>query len=223
MLTDTGRKFLAANNGSFSVIKWAPADDEVDYTLIQKFGRTLGKAKIEKNTPIFEALTNPQFAQKYRLISISNPNLVRLPSLQLTGEGVTVGSTNLVAIGNTTVERRTITVYQNILNESSIDVELRDHAFVVDVSNMFLQVLGFAPDNIDSNQRATYIIPRDPSETSVGGSKVTLTVGTKAITESQFTIYGARNNKNLISTFMKVSGINSGAVLEMEFQITKTS
>ena len=222
VLTDKGREFLARNDNSFSIVKFAVGDDEVDYTLIQKFGRTVGKEKIEKNTPIFEALTNQSYAQKHRMTSVSNPNLIRLPSLELTGEGV--DSTNkLVSIGNTTVKRRSITVSQTITDETSIDVELRDQALIVEMSNQFLQIVGSAPDNVDGQQRSTYILTRDAGETSVGGSKITFTLGTKAITESQFTVYGAPNNKNLISTFVKVSGVQSGAVLEFEVQISKTS
>lgn len=220
VLTDKGREFLARNDGSFSVVKFAPGDDEVDYTIIQKFGRTVGKEKIEKNTPIFEALTNQSYAQKFRLVSVSNPNLIRLPNLELTGEGVD-STNNIVSIGNTTVKRRGITISQTITNETSIDVELRDQAFIVELSNQFLQVIGNSPDNIDNQQRATYILTRDSGETSVGGSRLSFTVGTKAISESEFQIYGASFNKSLISTFVKVSGVSSGAVIEFEVQITK--
>ena len=31
VLTDTGREFLAKNDGSFSVVKFAVADDEIEY------------------------------------------------------------------------------------------------------------------------------------------------------------------------------------------------
>lgn len=222
VLTDKGREFLARNDGSFSIIKFAPGDDEVDYTLIKKFGRTVGKEKVEKNTPIFEGLTNGSLSQKYRLVSVSNPNLVRLPALSFTGEGV--DSTNrLVQIGNTTVKRRQLTVFQTIQNEDQIDVELRDQAFVVEMSNLFLEIPGSAPDNVDGRQRSSYILTRDSQETSLGGSQLTFTVQTKAITESQFQIYGSIANKNMISTFVKISGVQSGAVLEFEVQITKTT
>lgn len=222
VLTDTGRRFLSRNDGSFSIVKFAAGDDEVDYTLIQKFGRTVGKEKIEKNTPVFEALTNGNYAQKNRMISISNPNLTKLPNLQLQGEGVDTTS-RIVSIGNTTVKKRTITVFQDIVNEQSIDLELRDQSFIVECHNLFLQVLGSGVDNIDGSQRATYIITKDSTETSIGGSKLTFTLATKAISESNFQIYGARTNKNLISTFVKISGVQSGSVLEFECQITKTS
>jgi len=220
VLTDKGREALARNDGSFSVVKFAPGDDEVDYSIIQKFGRTVGKEKIEKNTPILEALTNQSYAQKFRLISVSNPNLIRLANLEINGEGVN-STTKVVSIGNTTVKRRSVTVSQNITNESSIDVELRDQSFLVEVSNQFLQIVGSTPASIDSRQRATYILTRDAGETSVGGSRVTFTLATKAITESEFQIYGASYNKSLISTFVKISGVASGAVLELEIQISK--
>jgi hypothetical protein len=221
VLTDLGRQAIARNDGSFSVVKWAPADDEVDYTLIQKFGQSTGKAKIEVNTPVFEAVTNQEYAQKYRLISISNPNLTRLPNLKLSGEGV--DSNNVVAIGNTTIRRRNLVIFQDILNETSIDTELRDQAFLIDVSNQFLEIQGYRPDNIDGNQRATYTITRDSGETSVGGSRVSFAISTKLISESQFQVYGARTNKNIISTFVKVTGLQSNAVIELEVQITRTS
>lgn len=220
VLTDKGREFLARNDGSFSVVKFAPGDDEVDYTIIQKFGRTIGKEKIEKNTPIFEGLTNQSYAQKFRLVSVSNPNLIRLPSLEITGEGVSA-SARTVSIGNTTVKRRSITVSQTVTNESTIDVELRDQSFIVELSNQFLQIVGNTPVSIDSKQRASYILTRDAGETSLGGSRVTMTLATKAITESEFQIYGASYNKSLISTFVKISGVASGAVIELEVQITK--
>lgn len=221
VLTNTGREFLARNDGSFSIIKFAVSDDEIDYGIIKKFGRTVGKEKIEKNTPIFEALTNGNLAQKYRCVSVSNPNLIRLPTMSLTGEGL--DSTNtIISIGNTTVKKRTISISQTIQDEQSIDVELRDQAFVIELSNMFLQVLGSAPDNIDAQQRATYILTRDAAETALGGSKATFTIATKAISEKEFQIYGAAYNKSLISTFVKVYGIQSGAVMEFEVQITKT-
>lgn len=221
VLTDTGRKFLSLNDGSFSIIKFAPGDDEVDYTLIQKFGRTVGKEKIEKNTPVFEALTNGSLAQKNRCISVSNPNLVRLPSLTLVGSGIdSTGS--IVSIGTATLKTRQLSIQQTIGGgETSIDVELRDQAFILDLDNRFLQVLSRAPDNVDVAQRAQYILSRDTSENSLGGSQVTFTIGVKAITESQFQVYGAKYNKNLISTFVKISGVQSGAVKEFEVQISK--
>ena len=220
VLTDIGRQFLARNDGSFSIVKFAPGDDEVDYTIIQKFGRTVGQEKIEKNTPVFEALTNQLYSQKHRLVSISNPYLIKLPKLQLSGEGV--GATG-VSIGNTTSKKKTITITQEQTDGTDVDIELRDQSFIVQLDNRFLQILSTSgPDNIDRDQKATYILTRDPNSTSSGGSKLTMIIATKAILESQFQIYGSRSDKQKINTFVRVSGTQSGQALDFEVQITKT-
>lgn len=222
-LTELGRNFMARNDGSFSIVKFAPSDDEIDYGIIQQFGRTLGMQKIEKTTPVFEALCNSAYAQKYRLVSASNPNLIRMPSLTLTGEGVdSTGA--LVSIGNTNIRRRTLVVSQTLQDGTLIDLELRDQSFSVQVDNRFLQIVSTGgPDNIDRDQKATYVLVRDSGETSVGGSRLTLQIATKSILDSMFQIYGSRANQNIINTFVRVTGMQSGAVFEFQVQITKTS
>lgn len=57
VLTDTGRRLLADNQGKFRIAFFSLGDDEVDYSIIEKFGRAVGKEKIVKNTPVFEAQT----------------------------------------------------------------------------------------------------------------------------------------------------------------------
>tara|TARA_A100001011_G_scaffold50458_1_gene48398 strand:+ start:1732 stop:2427 length:696 start_codon:yes stop_codon:yes gene_type:complete len=215
VLTDTGRKFLSRNDGSFSITKFALGDDEVDYGVIKKYGRTVGKEKLEKNTPIFEALTNGNHALKYKLVSLSNPNLIRLPGLSLSGEGV---SGNAVTMGRSSNTTRSITLTQTIDNEDSIDVELRNQAFIVTMNNVFLQIQGQAPDNIDFNNMATYLLLRDESVTSIGGSKVTLTLEVKSLTDNHFTIYGGSDSK--ISSFVKVTGVQDGSVYDFQVQIS---
>lgn len=220
VLTDSGRQALSRNDGSFSFVKFAFGDDEVDYTTIQKFGRVVGKEKLEKNTPVFEALTNQNFSQKFRMVSVSDPNLVRLPTLSLTGENLTG---DIVALGATTTKTSTLTVAQSISNEDTIDVELRDQGFEITMNNDFLQLQGFVPDTIDGTKSATYLVRRDPTETSVGGSRITYTLEVRSISNAQFTVFGTASNKNLIRTFVKVKGVQSGAVKEFEVQINKNS
>jgi len=220
VLTDSGRKALALNDGSFSFVKFALGDDEIDYTIIRKFGRVVGKEKIEKNTPVFEGLTNQNFSQKNRMVSISNPNLVRLPTLGLTGENL---ANNIVSMGATSSKTSSLTVAQTIQNEDSIDTELRDQGFEISLNNDFLQVQGFVPDIIDGTRVATYILRRDPAETSAGGSRLTITLEVKSISNDQFTVFGTANNKNLIRTFVKIKGVQSGAVKEFEVQINKNN
>lgn len=220
VLTNSGRAALARNDGSFSVVKFAFGDDDVDYGLIKKFGRVIGKEKIEKNTPVFEGLTNQNFAQKYRCITVSNPNLIRLPTLELTGEGLV---SSVVSMGAKTTKTRELTVSQTIQNEDTIDVELRDQAFLIKLRNTFLQIANTSPDDVDDSRIATYLITRDPGETAVGGSKVTFTLQVKSISDSEFDVFGVTSNKNLIRTFVSVSGVQSGAVHEFECQINKNT
>lgn len=221
VITDLGRKALSKNDGSFSIVKFAVSDEEVDYTIIQKFGRTVGKEKIEKNTPIFEALTNQTHAQKYRMITVSNPNLIRLPSLSLTGEGVNSAATTVSMTRTGSGRRRRATLTQTISNENSIDVELRDQAFIVKMNNQFMQIPTSSPDHVDKDNVATYLITRDATTTATGGSVVTLDMAVKSLTDTQFTVYGNVSNKNVITTIVQVSGLQSGAVKEFQITITK--
>lgn len=123
VLTDYGRQRLASSRGDFKIANFALGDDEIDYRIIKKYGRTVGKEKIEKNTPIFEALTNPNIALKYQLVSLadtgtsvqtsnlpyltSNPSTVSLTSttsfkdVTITQElPITAGSANTLSTSN---------------------------------------------------------------------------------------------------------------------------
>ena len=219
VLTDIGREFLARNDGSFSIVKFALSDEEVDYEVIKHFGRTIGKEKIEKNTPIFEGLTNQNHAQKHLLISVSNPNLIRLPNFSLTGEGLT---SSTLSMGRTITKRRTITVSQNLVDETTVDVELRDQAFQVDMNNLFLKVSGGTPDSVDSKNVARYLLTRDAAETSIGGSKLTLTLELRNIPDERFTVYGNVSDKNTIQSTIILKGLQSSSVSEITVKISKS-
>lgn len=221
VLTDVGRQFLARNDGSFSIHKFALGDDEINYAVIGKYGRTVGSEKIEKNTPVFEALTNQATAQKYRLISVSNPNLLRLPVMSLSGDANVSALTGLVTLGRNTQKTSNITVQQTIQNETTIDVELRDQTFIIDVPNLFVQVLNSTPENVDGNQRATYILTRSPAENAFGGSSVQFTLSVKSLSDVLFTNYGTTADKTKIKAFMKVTGVQSGAVQDIGIVIDK--
>lgn len=221
VLTDVGRAFLARNDGSFALHKFALGDDEVNYGIIAKYGRTVGKEKLEKNTPVFEALTGQAHAQKYRLVSLSNPNLLRMPRLSLSGDSNVNGTDLAVTLGRNAQKTSTLTVEQTIQNETSIDVELRDQVFIVELSNLFLQVLRTTPENIDGQQRATYLLQRSPAENSFGGSTLQFTLSVKSLTDALFTVYGSTANKQVINTYVRVTGVQSGAVCEFRVSIDK--
>lgn len=221
VLTDVGRQFLARNDGSFSLHKFALGDDEVNYAVVEKYGRTVGAEKIEKNTPILEALTNQATAQKYKLVSVSNPNLLRLPVMSLSGDANVNALSGLVTLGRNTQKTANVTVQQSIQNETTIDVELRDQTFKVEVPNLFVQVLNNTPENIDGNQRATYILTRSPAENAFGGSSVQFTLSVKSLTDGLFTVYGTTADKTKIKAYMKITGVQSGAVQDIGIIIDK--
>lgn len=221
VLTDIGRQFLARNDGSFSIVKFALADDEVDYTIIQKFGRVVGKEKIEKNTPVFEAQTTAGLALKYRNVSLSNPNLIRMPNMSITGEGLDTGGTVLSMTVNSNNATRQLTFTQAVTGESSVDVELRDQQFLVKIPNQFVQIVGAAPDYVDREGIAFYTLIRSPTTSAAGGSILSFTLALKSITDTQFSIYGTSSDKTKINVVCSVTGLQSGAVKNFTINISK--
>jgi hypothetical protein len=220
VLTDYGRELLAQNDGSFSIVKFALGDDEVDYSTIKKFGRTVGKEKIEKNTPVFEAQTNQNLALKNKLVSLSNPVLVKMPGITLSGD-VTDSVLAFKRTGSTS--QLSVTLTQTVSDENTLDPELRDQSFIVKLPYKFLQLSGnsLTPDSIDADDVATYIVTRDSSTTSIGGSKLTLTIAVRSISDSVYEFYGDSDNKSQISSTMTVSGVQSGVTTEMTLTIGK--
>jgi len=221
VLTDTGRQYLARNDGSFSVYMFALGDDEINYGIIRKYGRTVGKEKIEKNTPIFEALTLESQAQKYKLVGVSNPNFIKFPKLFLSGDNTLSNDIftlyPVATIGKPVQSKIVLT--QEILNESSIDVELRDEMFEVNVPHLFLKIVGSAqPNNIDRMQRATYTLRRS-SVTSANGAVLEFNVACKSLTSSMFDVYGTGASRSTIKTYIRVTGMSSGAVRDVAIHI----
>jgi hypothetical protein len=221
-LTDTGRAFLARNDGSFSIHKFALSDDEINYDTIAKYGRVVGRERIEKNTPVFEAMTNQAHALKYKLVSVSNPNLLRLPSLSLSGDSSVDGSAGSVVLGRNSQKTARLNLEQIIQDETSIDVELRDQTFIVDVPNLFVQVLRNTPENIDGQQRAQYVMARNPTENAYGGSTIQFTLSIKSISDASFAIYGTTANKSRIKSYVRITGVQSGGVKDVTLYLDKS-
>jgi hypothetical protein len=85
VLTDAGRARLARGDGSFKIVKYAFADDEIDYAKYD-LNHSSGSAYYDINiltTPVIEALTNNMSTMKNRLLSIPKTNLLYLPTMLL--------------------------------------------------------------------------------------------------------------------------------------------
>ena len=85
VLTDTGRFRLAKGDGSFKIVKFALADDEIDYSLYN-LNHASGSAYFDVDilsSPVLEAFTNNTSMMKSKLLSIPRTNLLFLPVLKL--------------------------------------------------------------------------------------------------------------------------------------------
>ena len=219
VLTDKGREALAKNDGSFNIYQFALGDDEVDYAVIQQFGRTVGKEKIEKNTPVLEAVTRGSVAQKFRLRSISIPNLIRIPSLTL--EGVT---SDTITLNIVNTRSSSVTVKQTIGGDQLVPIELVDQVFRVQMNNLFLQITGIRPVSISKENIATYLITRSSAlDTVTGASSISPTIQVKSsLTSTMFDTFGVAGDKTTIRTYVTITGQQSGASKDLLVKINKT-
>ena len=127
VLTDVGReKLAAATTAENFVASYAFADDEVDYTMVKKYGTIVGKEKIEKNTPVFEASTNAELGVKYYLSTSANP-IVAQPTLS-----TTLTKSTLIRGNPDTVLTISLTDNENILPGIEYMITY-DYRFVVPV------------------------------------------------------------------------------------------
>ena len=223
VLTDKGRQLLARNDGSFQITRFSFGDDEVDYAMITQFGRTVGKEKIEKNTPVFEAQTNSDLALKNRMLSIANPYLTALPTLAVS---VAAGATTLVRGSSPTQTDLQIT--QSNQNNASIDVDIRDSSFLVQYDNRFLTVVGYENNVSTPSAGQNYISTVRVRQTSTNtdgsnGSIATFRVAIKSFADSYYSYYATSASSGVIKTFLTISGVASGALVTQQINVNKNS
>ncbi len=83
VLTDEGRRRLAKGDSSFSIVKFALGDDEINYSLFDVNATTALQDLSILQTPILEAFTNNTSLMKSKLISLSNSDLLYLPVVKI--------------------------------------------------------------------------------------------------------------------------------------------
>jgi hypothetical protein len=223
VLTDKGRELLANGAGSFSISKFAFADDEVNYDMINQFGRTVGKEKIEKNTPVFEAQTNSDLGLKYRQISVANPYLTRMPTLTTT---ITNGSS--VFVRGSTPTQGDFQVKQKSYNNESIDVDLRDASFIVQYDSRFLSVSGIENNVSTPSTGQNYISTVRVRQTATAtdgseGSLATFRVAVRSFTDDYYNYYATSNTSGVIISFITITGVASGASVIQQINVNKNS
>ena len=208
VLTDTGRKMLADNRGRFKIAFFSLADDEVDYQIIEKFGRAVGKEKVSKNTPIFEAQTKSSLASKHRLLTLPDPTVIRLPRLSLTATNL---ASSLLSFNTSTATTNTVNVEQTIEGESTIPDGVSDTTFTVQVPDRFLSVQGRTEISVEATTRiASYSITRSDTNSQNGAKAEFTLILQPGLDDTIFNIYGDSDNKNKISSVVSVIGDQSG-------------
>lgn len=215
VLTDLGRQSLAKNDGSFQIYQFALGDDEVDYAVVRQFGRTVGREKVEKNTPVIEALTAASLGLKHKLLSISNEFLTHLPVVELSVSGDFSGITTFDRQQQKT---RELTVSVSSKVGTGIEPDLLDGEFRVELNDLFFRIQGETPDVQFTDNMAVYRFPATFSEL---GASVTTTIPVelKHFSDPVFKSYSISGG-NKIRTFIKVTGVNSGLTKNIEVQIS---
>lgn len=230
VLTDYGRKKLAAGGGgtsSFIISQYALGDDEVNYRIVEKYGRAVGKEKIEKNTPIFEALTNQDVALKYKLVSredaSSSFKTTRLPTLEL----VTSASDLVISDAS----EKSIKLNLKLGNSTIFDDNsLLQGTYIIKISNRFFEISNATSrtetfDSGNPNQVAEYIYTATTNQNS---ESLTLTVRKKTLDNTTLTVYGKRvpgdtnSNVRQIDSNITVIGRKTGVTLTFPISLKQS-
>lgn len=214
VLTDRGRELLAANDGSFRIVRYAFGDDEVDYSIIKKFGRTIGKEKIEKNTPVFEAQTVATLALRNPIVSYSYPNLIALPTLVLDSTLATIEQNKALRVQ----------LRQNIDSDKVTDRQrllLQETMMQVAVDGRFLRLSG-ARSRARKEPFGFGLVYDVPAGQGAGNvlSQIAFTLNYVG-TGSRFT--QLQDTGGIVKTTVKVTGNSTGITETFEVSVKYTT
>lgn len=224
VLTDKGREILATS-GRLDINRFALFDDEVDYSTIKKYGLIIGKEKIEKTTPVLEALTGQNVSLKYPLRTFdtnTTRNINKYPFLQRT-ETTDINLTfNNSALENTA----TITIKTKLNNVSTsynLPSVLQDQNFTVSVYNRLLKVQNVTNFRTVGDKTIFEIPSIEPANLEFNGQKeLTFNVSLQGtFTDDAFKNFSVYNNTNKIFTQIVITGIRSGSTLVLPIMITR--
>lgn len=229
VLTDYGRQRLATANSAFNITHYSLGDDEVDYRLIRKYGRAVGKEKIEKNTPIFESLTNQNIALKYKLIGRENDgtsvSTIFLPVLKLG-----TNAPSLQRSGNASSSSASVKVDLYYNNSTDVPAELLQTIYKIKVSDRFFTIDTPVGGKLTTPDIARNLINAgDPNRTAVytfttQASSIAFTVRAKNIDNTTLSIYGKRisSTQRQITSYITVVGERHGCTIDIPVTYTAT-
>lgn len=224
VLTVKGREFLANNDGSFSIVKFALGDDEVDYSIIKQYGRTVGKEKIEKNTPILEALTNGSQALKNRCLSLSPATFggaLFYPVASFFGDNNLV-SNNVLKLSTKNRLSDNFNFRLLMENETSIPEDFQSGNFEITLDSNLLVLSGEVAEFTYPDGVASYEISPSVSNSNRVAISPTLAIKRGLRSSTNFSFYKVKS-ESFIRTFVTLRHRNSGISKTIEVQIFDTT
>lgn len=120
VLTDAGRKRLAAGDGSFRIAKFALGDDEIDYSLYNTSATTGQEDLRILQLPVFESFTNNTSVLKNKLLTYADNSLLYLPVIKLN---------NLTDFGAPTLANGTYNVAVDTTTKNQVDADFPNTGF----------------------------------------------------------------------------------------------
>ena len=229
VLTERGRELLSRNNGEFNISTFSFGDDEVDYSLINKYGLTIGKEKIEKNTPIFEANPNENIALKHPLVSFSNLTTIReIPKIIRKDANTAILELLSVVSGAASANTIELPLKTTLINSNitQIDTNLQDSRFLVKAHKSLINISNGTLIDTDINLVSTYYINTTQPTASDFTNQVEATLNFYSagyVLDSAFTEFGSISNVNEIFTQIQIIGESSGSSLIIPVKIKRGS
>lgn len=228
VLTEKGRELLSKNDNSFNITQFRLGDDEVDYSILEKYGLIIGKEKIEKNTPVFEAITDDNLALKYPIRTFVDNNTNRIfafPYIVLDQENTLVQLTsNSEATQNIESTVRIKTFVNQDINFVLEESGLIDNSFTIKMFDKVLKLSNFTPEDI-VNDIAYYTVNATESGTDFNGQQLLsfkLTARGR-VTSSTYEYFASSSDQTLIKTQVEIIGNSTNSSLIIPVTITSNS
>lgn len=217
-VTDVGRRALARNDGSFSVVRFRFGDDEVDYRDWNALTGSDSKDSKILDTPILEALTNETVALRNPLVTIRNSSLQYMPKMVSNPTSVSLKERTDSAGGGASVT----VAQQTTRSQAIIPAELVDVNYIIEVDNDLIYVPAEVPVSIQPFGTAKYIIPADPTATTAAnGTQVVFTLRVQTLSTEVFDILAGStaSQPRTINTTVIVTGQQSGLSAQIPVSI----
>ena len=223
VLTDLGRKRLAAGNGKFRISKFAFGDDEIDYGLYDKDAAG-GSSYFDINilqTPVLEAMTNNMSSMKSRLMSYAENDLLYLPVIvpatSIGGSGYYSGlSSYIVLVDEETVNA--LTTDNNSLTEGLLNGYRPDLGTNLIRTDQGLNTGAFGPEAAISSKllETQYFVQLDNRLGSLMPSRGNTALALSSVDDDSIATYIVTLNQNGAGAANVVSRLSPSAASDIE-------